>query len=320
MKKILVSFIAFMLIVSLEAQAQGRKNIDESKKAQAYSAERLNLWSTDVEMNLFGNNFNNFRLNELNVRRYLNDRTALRFTLGFGMNNDKTTNTTENEDPSIDKNATYYISHSNTETINRVKNFKVGFGYEYHRDIFDKVDIYTGGELGFETFLYSATVTTNADAENQNVGTSYYSRTETTYTQTDDYYKSDALGSTNMNNIFIGGFAGADVYFYKNIYVGAELGLKYVYSSGADGYYETSSKQVSSNYSGTAKSNITSSSVTTITNESSTETGVGKNVVTVSSTGASTTTTLYSPVTTNKNVASSLGLYIEPSLHIGIRF
>jgi len=54
-------------VVSYNVMAQGRKNLDSESKVTTYSSERLNLWSTDVEMNLFGNSFNNFQIEKLKV-------------------------------------------------------------------------------------------------------------------------------------------------------------------------------------------------------------------------------------------------------------
>lgn len=305
MKRFSVVLFALTVVVSYNVMAQGRKNLDSESKVTTYSSERLNLWSTDVEMNLFGNSFNNFQIEKLKVRRYLNDNTALRFSLGFGLDTYKNTSTNDNDNPNINKSSYYSITHSKNESTEREYNFKIGVGYEYHRDIFDKVDIYAGGEIGYAGYFYSETQKTTGDSESG----SGSSITTTTSNSTKNYYNSDSYGNENYHEFYISGIAGVDVYFYKNIYVGVEMGVNYTLGTGKNGYYEDSSETITKTNSGT----------TSVKTEFSSKTGEGKTVSTNTS-GTTTTTNSYTPVSGNKEVWNALGLFIEPSFHIGIRF
>jgi hypothetical protein len=306
MKRSAVVLFAFAVMVSYNVMAQGRKNLDSESKA-TYSSERLNLWSADVELNLFGNSFDNFRIDKFKVRRYLNDNAALRLSLGFDFDSYKSTSTSDNEDPNINKSGNYSISHSKSENTYREKYFKIGVGYEYHKDIFDRVDIYAGGEIGYYGYFYSATEKTTSDSESQTGGV----RSESSSSSTTNYFNwnGPSYDDVNDHNFYISGLAGVDVYFYKNMYIGAELGVAYRLSTWKDGYYEKETESVSKNSSGTTRT----------TTEFSSKTGEGKNVTTTPS-GTTTTTNTYTPVKGRNNIDHDFYLYIEPAFHIGIRF
>ena len=303
MKKIAVALVAFAFMASFNAQAQGKKNLDSG----SYSSEKLNLWSTNVAFNPFGSGSSDvFELDNLQIRRYLNDNAALRLSLGVSLYNNKYTSTNDYDDPTIDKSdkSNYYdITHQTDETISRSKSFSIGVGYEYHRDIFDNVDMYVGGEIGYTGYFISATSKTDQDEEEW----SPYSntKTETTTSSTTEYFKWDGSSNTNHHDFYIAGLAGVDVYFYKNLYIGAELGLIYTLSYYKNGYYENNSESTKK---------VTSGSTTTV----STTTDE------YSSRGSSSENKYYnSPGTTVdswKDVYHDLGLFIEPSFHIGIRF
>ena len=307
MKRSAVVLFAFAVMASYNVMAQGRKNLDSESKA-TYSSERLNLWSADVELNLFGSSFDNFRIDQFKVRRYLNDNAALRLSLGFDFDSYKSTSTSDNEDPNINKSSNYSISHSKSENTYREKFFKIGVGYEYHKDIFDRVDIYAGGEIGYYGHFYSATLKSTSDSESQTGG----SRTESSSNTTTNYFNCDGVTSTdnqNNHNFYISGLAGVDVYFYKNMYIGAELGVAYRLSTGKQGYYERESESVTKTSAGTSRT----------TTEFSSKTGEGKNVTTLPS-GTTTTTNTYTPVSGRDYIDHDFYLYIEPAFHIGIRF
>ena len=291
MKKLVVTFFAFGLMASFNVNAQENKSYQSG------------LWSTNIETNIFGCSFDNFRIEKLQVRRYLNDNAALRLSLGFGLDNDKNTSTTDNDDPN--KGSNYTISHSTTETTIRSKSFKIGLGYEYHKDVFDRVDIYAGGEIGYAGYFYSYTEKT--DTESETVSGS--SRTETSFSSTENYFNSTPGGSRNTHSFYISGLAGVDVYFYKNLYIGTELGITYNLKSLKNGYREYEEETITTSSSGKSIR----------TEEYSSETGVRK-VVSTNTSGTTTTTNTYSKVYTDKSIDHSIALFIEPSFHIGIRF
>lgn len=321
MKRTIVLLAVSAIMISANAQDQGRKNLDESNKSRGYSVERLDLWSTDVNFNLFGNNYNNFKMTELNLRRYLDDCTALRLSVGFGMDNTKKLSNNDNEDPNLDYNKTYSISHSETKTTSSQKSFNIGIGYERHADIFDKVDVFYGAELGYSGMFYTAKTQTDSKSVNQYVYTSSYSRTETTRTYEKKYFKSDDSGNMNSNGFYATAFAGVDVFIYKNIYLGTELGLKYDNSHSKNGYYTENDKRVTKYFEGTSQNLSSLSEKVETTSEFSSKDGVGNN--TRKSEPYSTSdydNDYYNAVSSIKSVGNNINLFIDPSFHIGIRF
>lgn len=321
MKRTIVLLAVSAIMISANAQDQGRKNLDELNKSRGYSVERLDLWSTDVNFNLFGNNFNNFKMTELNLRRYLDDCTALRLSVGFGMDNKKDFSNSDNEDPNLDYNVTYSTSHSETMTTSSQKSFNIGIGYERHADIFDKVDVFYGAELGYSGKFYSAKTQTDSKSVNQYVYTSSYSRMETTRTYEKKYFKSDDCGNMNSNGFYATLFAGVDVFVYKNIYLGTELGLKYDNSHSKNGYYTVNDKKVTKNYEGTNKNLSSLSQTVEVTSEFSSKDGVGKNTKKTEPYSTSDyNNDTYNAVSSSKSVGNNINLFIDPSFRIGIRF
>lgn len=321
MKKSIVALFAVALMAT-SVQAQ-----------ESYNSGKFNPLSVDVSLNLFGNNFNNFDINRLNVRYFLDNQSALRFDLGFSMSTDKATQNTDNNDPNADKKKTYAISNDKIETIDKETYFKIGAAYEMHNNLSDKIDLYGGAGVGVFIDLYSAKQTQNTEGESQTVtfnnatgDVTSYSFTTNSLNSTANYYKRSSNGANqNGMGIYVDAFGGIDFYLYKNLYLGAELGVYYQYYKAENGYAEFSSKQVQTTLAGPNNLNTTKT-VTTTTIDASTKTGATKTdvvVVTTTATGTTenkTTNNGYTAVTNNKNVANNIGLYMEPSLHIGVRF
>ena len=301
-------------------QAQGSKLLQNETSPQTFSAERLNLWSTDVNFNLFGNDFNTFKLTELNLRRYFNDQTAMRLSLEFGLDNDKNTANYDNENPKLDKEKTYTTTHKETLTTSSKKTFGIGIGYEHHADIFDKVDMFYGAELGYSGTFYSAQIQTDINGIEQDVYSYSYYRNEYSESSVKKYFKSDDNGNSNSHVLFAGAFVGADIFIYKNIYLGTEFGVKYKYSISTNGYYTEAEKNVSKEFLGEGKNSIKSTVTTTEEKEFSSKDGIGKVTVKTDPSSSNSTTDYYSPISSDRTVTGTLGLYIDPSFHIGIRF
>ena len=320
MKKSIVALFAVALMAT-SVQAQ-----------ESYNSGKFNPLSVDVNLNLFGNNFNNFNINRLNVRYFLDNQSALRFNLGFDMSTDKAVVNNENNDPNADKKKTYTIANAKRETVDKSTYLSLGVGYERHNNLSDKIDLYGGAGVGVFMDRYSAKQTVEANGERQTVQfnaagdiTNYKFDTQV-FNSTTDFFNMSSDG-TNQNGmgIFVNAFGGIDFYLYKNLYLGAELGVYYQYYKAEDGYSEQSSKDVLTSLAGPNNLNTTKT-VTTTTVNSSTKDGTTKtDVLTVTTTATGTnetknTTNNYAGVTTNKNVANNIGLYMEPSLHIGVRF
>ena len=307
MKKSIIAFAALALLACPTINAQEEIKGD---------------YSADVEFNLFGNAWNTFRINELNLRYHLDKSSAVRIILGYGMNNDKTVVPNDNQDPAIDRDKTYTISHSTTETVNKSQNFKIGAGYELHKMVFGKVDVYGGLVAQYQMNMYSGVQTYEENTENQNVGAANYTKRVYTDNWTREYFKSNSAGQNNNFAISARLLGGANVYFYKNVYLGTELGFQYTYAKQSQGYNEYNRKQVTKNYSGASKGASTLQNTVTTTNVSSSETGVSKTTTVTNTNGTITSneTPGYTPTGGNDRTANAFGLFIQPAFRIGIRF
>lgn len=151
--------------------------------------------SLEVQFNPFSNNFQTFKIDQLQGRYFLGDKDAVRFGLGFGVHTDK-------ETPAPD-------SQSDEWTKNRKGNFSINLGYERHFFNFKRVDLYAGAGLGFGL---QSTCQTVSDSYQVNGATQYYEVRK---------YNQDSWTRFNVN-----AFTGIDFYVYKGLYLGAELALE----------------------------------------------------------------------------------------------
>jgi hypothetical protein len=299
-------------------------------------------YSADVDFNLFGNDFNNFNSNnlDLNFRYFLNEKSAIRLNVGFDIRSENSKVVSDNEDPMIYDNENEYfktlpktanIRHTTTETIDKTRTFKIGLGYELHKMVFGIADVYAGALAGYEAKFYSTVINTDDYQETQTKTTGYYTRNETTTKTKQEYFKSNQAGQQNSNSLTARIYGGANVYFFKNVYLGAELGIGYRYSK-ASGGYDTTTRSIVSKSFANNDNNKRSGAEAMQTIESSidysTETGI--------QTGSRTTTDhqnssnnkiepnfydgYYGPVTNQTDITHAIGLFIQPSFRIGIRF
>lgn len=133
-------------------------------------------------------------------RLFLNENMAIRLKLGFNTNS---TNNISYQPDSNDKEQEYY--DKNTKTT-----FSFMPGFEYHFSKFERVSPYVGAEIGF---LIGSKKIHTENTENDN------------YTKT----------TTPFSGFAFNAVTGFDVYVCKGLYLGAELGLGYMYES--DGRY-----------------------------------------------------------------------------------
>lgn len=316
MKKSIVALFAVALMAT-SAQAQ-----------ESYNTGKFNPLSVDVNLNLFGNNFNNLNLDRLNVRYFLNNQSAIRVQLGFGASNNKNKPETKTliipaNATELDKNGTYTINTTNIEDTYKENFFSLSVGYEIHNNLSDKIDIYGGGLLGFSLESFSETTITENHTEAQTVNSGNYSFRTSDTRSTTKYFNSDDNGNQNTFALTAAVFGGADFYLYKNLYVGAELGLSYAYGKKANGYTENEEKRSTKTKTGTDKNTINYTSEQTTTIKGSSKTGITEtNTVNTVGTQSPTTskTYTYSTINNRTNTFNVIGLGIEPSFHIGIRF
>lgn len=183
-------------------------------------------WSTEIQFNPFSNDFGTFKLDQIKVRYMITDQDALRFGIGFGLDNSKNTPNPE----------------SNEEDIwskNSYGSFSINLGYERHIIQKGRIDLYLGAALGYER--------TNASQKSQapyqtgvtNQGDPIYSLYETSVHNAWLDGNGNLYGNHRTSNIFkFNLLTGIDFYVYKGLYVGAEFGIS-LRATSLPGWYTT---------------------------------------------------------------------------------
>mgnify|MGYP002522473478 CR=1 FL=1 len=300
-------------------------------------------YSADVDFNLFGNDFNTFKSNnlDLNFRYHLNEKSAIRLHVGFDIRSQNTTNVADNEDPMIYENENEYfktlpktanIQHTTTETIDKTRIFKIGLGYELHKIVFDIADVYGGAGVGYQAQLYSTVVNEDDYQETQIKTAGSYTRNEKTTKTKQEYFKTNQAGTNNNTNILTARlYGGANVYFFKNVYLGVELGIVYGYAKATGGYHTTSQSIVSkdfANYDNNKRSGAEAMQTIESSIDYSSETGIQTGSRTITDHQDSSNNKIetnyydgyFGPVNNLTNITHAIGLSIQPSFRIGIRF
>lgn len=179
-------------------------------------------FSVEVQFNPFSNDFGTFKLDQLKGRYFFSDKDAIRFGIGFGLDNSKTTQDPDNNEDVWSK--------------SKVGNFSIDLGYERHFFNYKRVDLYAGAGLGFA--LQSASAT-----EQIAVG--------------DDLHEIKTHNSGNGKRSFtefnVKAFTGIDFYVYKGLFVGAELGIKFGFRN-YPGYYTEGGYDDNGNWSASLES------------------------------------------------------------------
>ncbi len=284
-------------------------------------------FSTEVQFNPFGQNKNHFSLDGLKFRYYISDNDALRLNIGINMTNDKNTveDVLNNKFPSSLDN--YNVTNGTTETISKKTTFRIGVGYERLLVTRDRLNIYAGGEVGYEGEFYSGekNISHSQESFSQYKSGSYSSSTLQTINYTDniEYKKMNPGGATNTNSIFVNAFTGVDFYIYDGLYIGTELGIRF--STGKSAVNGTSTETYSYNEKTTNSSSSSSSKTTSLQKNwtKSSETGlkIGTEISTDSS-GKVTQKEINEATIASDNSTSftRLKVYIEPCIRLGWRF
>lgn len=160
-------------------------------------------FSVEVQFNPFSNDFGTFKLDQLKGRYFFSDKDAIRFGIGFGLDNAKVT-------PAPDDN-------EDTWTKAKKGNFSLNLGYERHFFNYKRVNLYAGAGLGF------ALQSVSASAQVEDAGKTYESKICNAWDE-DNTADLDNRSFTEFN---IKAFTGIDFYVYKGLFVGAELGIKF---------------------------------------------------------------------------------------------
>lgn len=163
-------------------------------------------FAIELQFNPFSNNFKTFQIDQLSGRYMLNNHDALRFGVGFGVDNSKLTPSPDNS--TLD-------SYGKTT----VGNFSINLGYERHFYSHGRIDLYAGAGIGYRYDHASGKSNIN-------------------YWNYDVTYHNVSIDVDNGGNVIyddnrtahsfrVNAFTGIDFYVYRGLYVGAELGVRF---------------------------------------------------------------------------------------------
>jgi len=321
--------LAIFLIMAMTVSAQ---YIDRSR------AKRL---STELQFNPFSNNFSTFKMGELKFRYFMDDDNAIRFGIGFGLDNQTETNTKDYNNK-VYNSKSYRISSEESEVTTNKMTLNVKVGYEHHIDVMTRLSVYIGAEAGFEANFYSGEMHLNGASEsyessdrswtdyNQTPSTTkQYSIIQESHTTTIGDYKYEKCtpdeSNSNSQSIIANLFTGIDFQLYKGLYIGTELGISFKMGKTEKGSYNYDIQRrtdYSLRYSGSYPSNYKSESSSSTSYEKfDSSTGIRESKTTNSG-SASQNDPNYSAVEVSGGSSkfTKLSLYVEPALRIGWRF
>ena len=333
MKRIINS--ALFLVVAMTATAQNNnnaKNIDNWREGSL---------TTELQFNPFSNDFKTFKMGELKLRYFLDDENAVRVSVGFGMDNQTVTNTTDFDNRVYNPN-NYRISSEESEVTTKSIAAKIKIGYERHIDLLDRLSVYVGGEVGYEANFYSGEKNVNTNSQsyssNERSWTDYSERPYTTkYYQIIQESRSSSTGhynyekctpddgNSNSHSIIANVFTGIDFQIYKGLYIGTELGLSFKMGKNEKGSYNyeiRSNSNYSTRYSGSYPSDYKNESSSYSSYERfDSSTGIRESS-SASSGSSSQSDPSYSAAEVRGNTSkfTKISLYVEPALRIGWRF
>lgn len=276
--------------------------------ANAQSEPKKGDVAVEVGFSPFRDNGETFKLNEgmLKGRYFLTNKDALRLKLGFGLDNENSK--TNNFQDANDKTHSYSIYNGTSEKKNKCTKFSIALGYERHFKTIKRFDFYAGAELGYGLESYSGS------EDNENVTTYYNAKgilEQTTYHHDTKEYKNQNTSGRASSHYFTGAvFTGVDFYVYKNLYLGAELGISFKTGKSPNTYYTKYEEDRTTNANGV-------DTYYYLSNYSS-ETGV-KTTTSMSDNRTSTQTTIGAAIS-NETTNTSVKLYIEPSIRLGWKF
>jgi hypothetical protein len=256
MKKFLILFFAIAIAIG-GLQAQQNATTNDEITQSPYKLEK-GSFTTELQFSPFNITIKDdedtystgpFSMLGLRGRYALSNNLALRLNFGIDVGHAK-------YQREIDEvNYQYYTVDSIKGTQTSKSNyteFIISPGIEYHFGKWEKLSIYVGGELffGMRTTQTKNDLETTAklyarnywDDDLELVG---YSETISSYkTKNCDHY----WGNNYYQNgkMFFGAnvFAGIDIYIYKGLYLGAELGLGYAYQMALKGSLKGSSTTI----------------------------------------------------------------------------
>jgi hypothetical protein len=229
---------------------------------------------------------------QLNGRLFLNDKSAVRMGVGVGFDRDTDDNSTSSNNTAGANPVT-----TATKVTNDALTLRFSLGYEYHFANTGHLDFYGGLEGGYLGRFYSAT---KENSSTETITETTSSIINYNYVNTEYNKRSSNGDKQNENGIFASVFTGIDYYIYKNLYIGAELGITFNTGKKKNGNYTEVT-----GYRQTIDGNVVEERM----KKYSSETGITTNYDGTTSQG---------PVKETKGTYTKV--YIEPSIRIGWMF
>lgn len=189
MKKVFLTLIALMTLGMVGAQAQ--------------NMPKRGSVSTEVMFNPFDQNGHTFSLDGIKVRYFITERDVFRAKLGFSLSSEK------------------FQSNTSVNDYSRKRSGKVLFdlGYERHFPVAKRVDLYLGGLFGLEKFF--------AMNKGEVQHSSYKMRGSCAEVGSSDNPLANVSPDNRAYSAFtLAAIGGMDIYLYKGLYIGTELGFE----------------------------------------------------------------------------------------------
>jgi hypothetical protein len=240
MKKFFITLLAVASVVGVMAQQETDKaNPAPYKLEKGSITTELNFSPFSINVNYDDESFTTgaFTMPALRLRYALSNKLALRANIGLDYGHNKIK---ENLDDTYDEYWQRWVTTGDYINKRNYTNFSFAPGIEYHFGKWERLSFYVGGELLFGFKITHNNVDLNSKTSVYNMdymGEPHLMQEMTTVStlQTKNCtYTYGPWGAhyTRTGKMFFGinALTGFDVYVYKGLYLGAELGLGYTYS------------------------------------------------------------------------------------------
>lgn len=277
------------------------EEVTSEAKSVNYSVSERGSNSLEIGFNPFSNNYSTFRINDLKYRHFWG-HDALRIRAKLQVDKEKS-GSSNVYDLDVDGKTGNSLSWS--KKSNAV--FGIAVGYERYFELNSRLSLYTGVEFGYEGCFVSNRSYSESDITYYN-----YDKKEISgyYDSKSDYKTKNASGAYNALTTAI--FTGIDFNIYKGLYLGAEIGLYYKYSTTPESYRigEDSNRTYSKTHV------LESSNMTSVTYSDHITTTVSSNT----SNNKTSTQTQKSRTSEKIDNHHQFNLDVIPALRIGWRF
>lgn len=186
--------------------------------AVAQNKPEQGSFGVEVQFNPFDQNGQTFKLDGLKFRYFLTDQDAIRVKMGVDLNHSNYTDGDEAEPGDKSKQSSFKNTYGD---------FSLDFGYERHFSLHKRLDLYAGGSAGF-TRHFASSKLKMYDRQTNSIFNGQVSNGAITSSEGDVKIENmlDAVNERAYWGVNAAVFTGLDLYLYKGLYVGTELGLR----------------------------------------------------------------------------------------------